>query len=94
MQQTIEDWPIMIKHTAVWSYVQVLQPILDASEGKRLCWAIGLTNAAVWLVWQFPHAQRFMMRSFTHNPLSGLSYTLLTSMFRFVSHVEDRPSPL
>ncbi|CAL1715584.1 unnamed protein product [Somion occarium] len=81
LQETIEEWPIIIKHTVVWTYIQVLQPILDASEGKRLCWAIGLTNAAVWLVWQFPQAQRIMTRSFTHSPLSGLSYTLLTSMF-------------
>ncbi|KAK7683347.1 hypothetical protein QCA50_013609 [Cerrena zonata] len=87
MQQTIEEWPMMIKHTAVWSYVQVLQPILDASEGKRMCWTIGLANAAVWLVWQFPQAQRVMRRSFTHSPLSGLSYTLLTSMFSHKSFI-------
>ena len=68
-----------------WSYVQVFQPILNATEGKRTCWAIGAVNVLVWMAWRVPRWGPVMMRSFAHNPLSGRSYTLFTSMFRYAS---------
>lgn len=40
-----------------------------------------MLNAAVWAAWKIPRWQSFMTVRFMHNPLSGLSYTLLTSMF-------------
>ncbi|KAG5638563.1 hypothetical protein H0H81_011909 [Sphagnurus paluster] len=64
-----------------------MQPFADASEGKRLCWKICLFNAAVWLAWKAKRFKGPMMVSFTHNPLSGLSYTLLTSMFSHRSFI-------
>ncbi|OJT07172.1 Presenilins-associated rhomboid-like protein, mitochondrial [Trametes pubescens] len=77
----MEHLPETIKSMVSWSYIQVFQPILNASEGKRMCWAIGAVNCAVFLAWRVPRWNAFMMRSFTHNPLSGRSYTLLTSTF-------------
>lgn len=82
LKDMTEDWSQTMRSLAMWSYIQVFQPILDAGDGKRACWAIGAVNTAIWAVWQFPRFQPFMMRHFTHNPLSGISYTLLTSMFR------------
>jgi len=63
------------------TYVNVAQSYLNAREGRRLCWKICLLNTAVWVAWQLPKLQQFMRHSFTHHPLSGLSYTLLTSVF-------------
>lgn len=69
------------------AYVAVMQPYADASEGKRVCWKICLFNAAVWAAWKVRRLQGPMARAFMHNPLSGLSYTLLTSVFRCVYRV-------
>jgi len=65
------------------AYTSLAQNYLDATEGRRMCFKITAINAAVWLLWKLPSARIAMMTSFTHNPLSGLSYTLLTSMFRY-----------
>ncbi|OBZ66849.1 Rho GTPase-activating protein 23 [Grifola frondosa] len=81
LKDAIEDFPMTIKNLLVWSYVQAAQPILNTTDGRRMCWAIGAVSGVIWLAWQFPRLKPFMMKSFTHNPLSGLSYTLLTSVF-------------
>ncbi|KAI0766644.1 hypothetical protein BD413DRAFT_480888 [Trametes elegans] len=81
LKSSIEQLPETVKAVVTWSYVQVFQPILNASEGKRMCWAIGAVNLAVWAAWRVPRWNAFMIRSFTHNALSGRSYTLLTSVF-------------
>ncbi|KIP07085.1 hypothetical protein PHLGIDRAFT_106145 [Phlebiopsis gigantea 11061_1 CR5-6] len=81
LKDATEGWSQTVRSLAVWSYIQVFQPILDAGDGKRVCWAIGAANTFVWAAWQFPRFQPFMMKHFAHNPLSGLSYTFLTSMF-------------
>lgn len=89
LKTNMEHLPETMKAMVTWSYVQVFQPILNAAEGKRMCWAIGAVNVAVFLAWRVPRWNAFMMRSFTHNPLSGRSYTLLTSTFRSVSPVHS-----
>ncbi|EKM50154.1 uncharacterized protein PHACADRAFT_105762 [Phanerochaete carnosa HHB-10118-sp] len=81
LKDMTEGWSQTMRGLAVWSYIQVFQPILDAGDGKRTCWAIGGVNTLVWAAWQVPKFQPFMMKHFAHNPLSGISYTLLTSMF-------------
>ncbi|KAI9100632.1 hypothetical protein DFS34DRAFT_592514 [Phlyctochytrium arcticum] len=48
---------------------------------QRTVYAIIGLNALVFLAWRAPSLQSFMMRHFTHHPLSGRSYTLLTSAF-------------
>ncbi|KAH9893560.1 hypothetical protein C8Q73DRAFT_761601 [Cubamyces lactineus] len=87
LKSSMEQLPETVKAMVVWSYVQVFQPLLNASEGKRMCWAIGAVNLAVWLAWRVPRWNAFMLRAFTHNPLSGKSYTLLTSTFSHESIV-------
>lgn len=82
MKDAVEEWPQTLKALMIWTYVQVAQPILDMSEGRRVAWFIATINGAVYIAWQFPRLKPFMTRHFTHDPLSGLSYTLLTSMFR------------
>ncbi|KAF9447505.1 hypothetical protein P691DRAFT_671333 [Macrolepiota fuliginosa MF-IS2] len=77
----LQDLPTVIRSWAAGGLVAVLQPWVDASEGKRLCWKLCMLNAAVWAAWKIPRWQPTMAVRFMHNPLSGLSYTLLTSMF-------------
>ncbi|KAF5353070.1 hypothetical protein D9758_008762 [Tetrapyrgos nigripes] len=62
-------------------YLSVFQPYADASEGRRLCWKICLLNGGIWLLWKIRRLEPGMTRHFLHHPLSGLSYTLLTSTF-------------
>ncbi|KAI0351368.1 rhomboid-domain-containing protein [Trametes cingulata] len=81
LKSNMVQFPETIRSMAIWSYVQVFQPILNAGEGKRMCWIIGAVNCAVFVAWRIPRLGSFMMNSFTHNPLSGKSYTLLTSVF-------------
>ncbi|KAF5316468.1 hypothetical protein D9619_006592 [Psilocybe cf. subviscida] len=83
MDESISSLPGIIRKWFNVATVAVLQPYADASEGKRLCWKLVLLNTAIFVAWQIPGWHRFMMRRFTHNPLSGLSYTLITSTFRY-----------
>ncbi|KAJ6607477.1 hypothetical protein B0H10DRAFT_2071460 [Mycena sp. CBHHK59/15] len=57
------------------------QTYYNATEGKRLCWKICLFNAGIWLAWKSRQLRPFMLRNFVHDPLSGRSITMLTSMF-------------
>lgn len=77
----LQEMPGLIRPWVGLAFVSVLQPYADASEGKRLCWKICLLNAAVWVAWKVRRWQGPMSIRFMHNPLSGLSFTLLTSMF-------------
>ncbi|KAK2465684.1 hypothetical protein APHAL10511_002228 [Amanita phalloides] len=81
LNASIRDFPALIKPWISLAYVTAMQPYADMTEGKRLCWKICLFNAAVYGFWKLRRLQPFMMSSFAHNPLSGLSYTMLTSMF-------------
>ncbi|KAH7878895.1 hypothetical protein F5051DRAFT_409881 [Lentinula edodes] len=73
--------PQLIRPYLNAAYVALLQPYADASEGRRLCWKICLLNTGIWLMWQFQRLQPMMNRAFVHQPLSGLTYTLLSSTF-------------
>ncbi|KAF8801330.1 hypothetical protein BYT27DRAFT_7198411 [Phlegmacium glaucopus] len=81
INSVISNFPILIRSWVNVGCVAIMQPYADASEGKRVCWKICLLNAGVWAAWKIKRWQPFMNRSFMHHPLSGLSYTLLTSMF-------------
>jgi rhomboid-like protein len=76
------EMPALIRPWVSLAFVSVLQPYADASEGKRLTWKICLLNAGVYLAWKVRKWQPSMNVRFMHFPLSGLSFTLLTSMFR------------
>ncbi|KAF8624024.1 hypothetical protein AX17_007230 [Amanita inopinata Kibby_2008] len=81
VNSSIRDLPGLIRPWVSLAYVTAMQPYADMTEGKRLCWKICLFNAAIYGVWKFKRLHHGMMHNFTHNPLSGLSYTLLTSVF-------------
>ncbi|KAI0709663.1 hypothetical protein C8T65DRAFT_808032 [Cerioporus squamosus] len=78
---TLDKLPVMMK-AVLWQYgcVPILKPFFDATEGERMCWAICAVNCVVWLAWRVPRWGPFMLQSFAHNPMSGRSYTLFTSM--------------
>nr|GAT55746.1 predicted protein [Mycena chlorophos] len=63
----------------IWS--TVAQSYLNVTEGKRLCWKLCLLNIGVWLMWKSRRFNPYMARNFVHDPLSGRSITLLTSIF-------------
>ncbi|TFK25573.1 hypothetical protein FA15DRAFT_668269 [Coprinopsis marcescibilis] len=77
----LQDMPTLLRPWLGLAFVSIVQPYADASEGKRICWKICLLNAGVYLAWKVQRWQPSMAVRFMHNPLSGLSYTLLTSMF-------------
>ncbi|KIM88094.1 hypothetical protein PILCRDRAFT_813998 [Piloderma croceum F 1598] len=81
LKEMTTNFPIAVRNVIFITYVNLANPYLNASEGRRLCWKICFLNTAIWVAWQVPRLQRFMHHAFMHHPLSGLSYTLLTSMF-------------
>jgi rhomboid-like protein len=81
VRAAVESLPIMLKSFATWAYIYVAQPLVDAKEGRRVCWTIAAVNTGIWVLWQVPRLRPVMKASFTHNPLSGKSYTMLTSTF-------------
>ncbi|KAG1816248.1 hypothetical protein EV424DRAFT_1410563 [Suillus variegatus] len=87
LKDTLAEWPLALRNLALSVYVQAAQSYLDAPEGRRLCWLICGVNTAIYLVWKIPRLAPFMTRTFTHHPLSGRSYTLLTSMFSHKSFI-------
>jgi rhomboid-like protein len=82
LKSSVEALPKTIQVMVIYSYAKAAQYFLDHSELRRTCWALSGISAAVWLAWLRPRWQTAMFRRFTHDPLSGRSYTLLTSMFR------------
>ncbi len=82
MKEVYQSIPLLLQVYITKIHVTVAQTYLDNNEGKRICWKICLLNAAVYAAWKFKRFQPFMNIRFMHHPLSGRSYTLLTSMFR------------
>ncbi|KAH9931925.1 uncharacterized protein B0H18DRAFT_988672 [Fomitopsis serialis] len=89
LKEAVDEWPQTMKALVIWSYVQFAQPVLDTSETRRWCWAIGALNGILYLAWHSPRTKHLLRAKFTHNPLSGLSYTMLTNLFshRSMMHV-------
>lgn len=83
----VREVPGLIRPMLGTAFVAIMQPYADASEGKRLCWKICLLNTAIWLAWKLRRLERPMTVRFMHHPLSGLSFTLLTSMFSHKSFI-------
>lgn len=71
------------------AYVILANTYLALPEATRTCYAITAVNTLIFFAWKVPRLQGFMIRHFLHDPLSGRSYTLLTSMFRQVLAVGD-----
>ncbi|KAJ8520281.1 hypothetical protein ONZ45_g2870 [Pleurotus djamor] len=81
MKEVYQAIPLLLQVYVSKIHVTVAQTYLDNNEGKRICWKICLLNAAIYAAWKFKRLQPGMNLRFMHHPLSGLSYTLLTSMF-------------
>lgn len=78
----LADAPIVAKSVILHSYARLAEMYLNASEGRRAGYAIAAVNVGIWVAWQIPVLRPIMMTHFTHSPLSGKTYTMLTSMFR------------
>ncbi|KAI0057211.1 rhomboid-domain-containing protein [Artomyces pyxidatus] len=85
LSETLADAPIIIKSVVLHTYARVGEAYINASEGRRVGWGICAVNVAVWVAWQIPRLRPFMHVHFAHNPLSGKTYTMLTSMFSHAS---------
>ena len=90
MQQFYEDlmtkvqsWPARLKVDISWLYVQIAQPIVDVDEGIRVAACLAVLCTTTWLAWKSRKLKPFMAKYFTHDPLSGRSITLFTSLFRY-----------
>ncbi|KAI6101336.1 hypothetical protein F5141DRAFT_1051357 [Pisolithus sp. B1] len=81
LKDETSTWPGTLRNVFLATYVRCAQTYLDWTEGRRLCFHIACLNAAVFLAWKVPRLRSFMWKSFTHDPLSGRAYTLLTSVF-------------
>ena len=83
LTELLADAPIIAKSVILHSYARLAEMYLNASEGRRAGYGIAAVNVAIWVAWQIPVLRPFMMAHFTHHPLSGKTYTMLTSMFRW-----------
>ncbi|KAF9904044.1 Rho- GTP-binding protein RhoN [Linnemannia zychae] len=54
---------------------------MEFSPGERTVWSLIAINSVVFGAWQIPRLAPFMQKWFMHDPSSGRSVTLLTSMF-------------
>ena len=82
LTELLTDTPIVAKSIMLHSYARLAEMYLNASEGRRAGYGIVTVNIVIWAAWQIPVLRPFMMAHFTHHPLSGKTYTMLTSMFR------------
>ncbi|CAK5267640.1 unnamed protein product, partial [Mycena citricolor] len=80
LADSTEGLPNVIRNFVVYGYGSVAQAYLNVTDGKRLCWKIGLLNVGVWLAWRSNGLRSYMQRNFAHDVLSGKSRTLLTSI--------------
>ena len=82
LTESLADAPIIAKSVILHSYARLAEMYLNASEGRRAGYGIAAVNVGIWIAWQIPVLRPFMMSHFTHHPLSGKTYTMLTSIFR------------
>jgi rhomboid-like protein len=54
---------------------------INLGEGKQICCILALINLQIFALWQMPRLVKSMTQRFTHFPLSGKSYTMITSTF-------------
>ncbi|KAF7308808.1 Rhomboid domain-containing protein [Mycena kentingensis (nom. inval.)] len=83
--KTVGSWteflPATIRNRVMRVWASTAQAYLNVSEGKRMCWKLCVLNIGVWAAWKSETLGPFMRKHFVHNPLSGRTVTLFTSMF-------------
>jgi rhomboid-like protein len=82
LNESLEGVPSVTKAMIANAYAIIAEMYLNASEGRRAGYGIVAANVGIWIAWQIPVLRPFMITHFTHHPLSGKAYTMLTSMFR------------
>ncbi|KAL5513208.1 hypothetical protein ACEPAH_3606 [Sanghuangporus vaninii] len=87
LKDAMSGLPNSISYPFLWSYVQLANGYINASEGKRIAYQICAINGVIWLLWQFRVLKPFMNANFTHHPLSGRVITLLTCIFSHESFI-------
>ncbi|KAJ6591600.1 hypothetical protein DFH09DRAFT_1137486 [Mycena vulgaris] len=96
LAQTLRKWGALITQktqslpqipqTAIReSYAAVAQKYFSAPDVLKVCWWICAFNGAVFLASKIPRLTGFMARNFVHRPLSGKSWTHVTSVFAHMS---------
>ena len=65
-----------------WLYVGSAQTLLDLPDGRRAAWALCAVNVGIFLAWKIGRLKPAMYARFTHHPLSGKAYAMVTSVFR------------
>jgi len=85
LTEKLADAPIVMKSVILHSYARLAEMYLNASEGRRAGYGLAAVNVGIWVAWQIPILRPFMMTHFTHHPLSGKTYTMLTSLFSHAS---------
>ena len=83
------DSPNYVSKLAALTYADWAGKWAASAEGRRVCRTVIAINSVIWLAWQIPRLRPIMTRHFLHYPLSGLSHTLLTSVFRLVRVLID-----
>ncbi|KAG8930684.1 hypothetical protein FRC02_003786 [Tulasnella sp. 418] len=80
-----KDWPAPIAFHFQRLYVIVANSWLLSFEASQTAYKITALNTLIFLAWRIPRLRPLMNRSFLHDPLSGRSYTMLTSVFSHAS---------
>ncbi|THH11871.1 hypothetical protein EW146_g7905 [Bondarzewia mesenterica] len=81
ISESLSNAPMIVKELVLYTYAKFGEAYITSTEGRRVGWGLCAVNTAVWIAWQIPRLRPFMHLHFTHNPLSGRTYTMLTSMF-------------
>ncbi|TDL23855.1 rhomboid-domain-containing protein [Rickenella mellea] len=63
------------------AYAKAANFLLAGNDGRRMAMWIIAANVAVYILWKVPRFIPMMNANFTHHPLSGKAYTMLTCMF-------------
>ncbi|PVG04694.1 hypothetical protein CPB86DRAFT_771357 [Serendipita vermifera] len=80
-QKKIVILPSALRGFAQYSYYYVAQNWVNMTEGKQMCYKLVGCFAAVYVAGLIPAARRIVFQAFSHDPLSGRSFTLFTSQF-------------
>lgn len=78
----LKTWPGIIAFYVGRAYVVGVTSWLWAGEAGQVALGITALNLLVYTGWCVPRLRPVMQRHFAHDPLSGKTYTMLTSMFR------------
>ncbi|KZP01648.1 hypothetical protein CALVIDRAFT_532421 [Calocera viscosa TUFC12733] len=79
--ESTKNWPAMLRVYYQRAWISGAEATLNTSDGRKAAWMILGLNALVFIGWQIPVLRSRMAASFLHSPLSGKSYTLVTSAF-------------